>query len=171
MLVVTSLIRKLLVDNELAWIAGLRGDFRGMRASAQRVVETAESLDHRFALIQGLTAMAQASFFQGRFAETEPEHRRALAIARREGKSYRAVISLTTLACSLAAEGRVEEALALVQEAKAESPAWRESLLPEWEAMVRRLLNPSGTSNTGLCVYAITGRRMLAAMSKSMSWG
>lgn len=126
----------LLVENELAWIAGLRGDFEAMRATARRVVETAETMDHRFALIQGLTATAQASFFQGRFAETEPEHRRALTIARQEGKIYRAVISLTVLACSLAAEGRVEEALVLVQEAKAESAAWRESLLPEWEAIV-----------------------------------
>ena len=126
----------LLVENELAWLAGLRGDYPSMRATAQRVVETAEAMDHPFVVIQGLTATAQASFFQGRFAETEPEHRRALAIARQEGKSYRAVISLTALACSLAAEGRVEEALSLVDEAKAESPAWTESLLPEWEAIV-----------------------------------
>jgi DNA-binding CsgD family transcriptional regulator len=126
----------LLVENELAWLAGLRGDYAAMRAIAQRVVDAAEAMDHRFGVMQGLTATAQASFFRGRFAETEPEHRRALAIARQEGKSYRAVISLTTLACSLAAEGRVDEALALEREAKGESPAWRESLLPEWEAIV-----------------------------------
>jgi DNA-binding CsgD family transcriptional regulator len=126
----------LLVENELAWLAGLRGDYATMRATARRVVETAQALDHRFAVMQGLTAMAQASFFRGRFAETEPEHCRALALARQEGKTYRAVISLTALACSLAAEGRIEEALRLVEEAKAESPAWRESLLPEWEAIV-----------------------------------
>jgi DNA-binding CsgD family transcriptional regulator len=93
-------------------------------------------MQYHFAVIQALTARAQASFFRGRFAEAEPDHRRALAIARREGKVYRAVISLTALACSLAAEGRVVEALGLVREAKAESPAWRESLLPEWEAIV-----------------------------------
>jgi DNA-binding CsgD family transcriptional regulator/tetratricopeptide (TPR) repeat protein len=126
----------LLAENELAWLAGLRGDYATMRAIGERVVETADAIDHRFAVIQGLTATAQASFFRGRFAETGPEHLRALAIARQEGKSYRAVISLTTLACSLAAEGRAEEALGLVEEAKAESPSWRESLLPEWEAIV-----------------------------------
>ncbi len=126
----------LLAENELAWIAGLRGNFPVMRVTAQRVVEAAEAMDYRFATVQALTVTAQASFFQGRFAETEPEHRRALMIARAEGKTYRAVISLTALACSLAAEGRVQEALALVQEAKAETPAWRESLLPEWEAIV-----------------------------------
>ena len=126
----------LLVENELAWIAGLRGDFPAMRVTAQRVVEAAEAMDYRFAIVQALTVTAQASFFQGRFAEAEPEHRRALMVARAEGMTYRAVISMTALACSLAAEGRVEEALGLVQEAKDETPAWRESLLPEWEAIV-----------------------------------
>jgi DNA-binding CsgD family transcriptional regulator len=126
----------LLAENELAWLAGLRGDYATMREIAERVVETADAIDHPFAVIQGLTATAQASFFRGRFAEAEAEHRRAIAVAREEGKIYRAIISLTTLACSLAAEGQADEALGLVAEAKAESPVWRESLLPEWEAIV-----------------------------------
>jgi hypothetical protein len=37
----------LLVENELAWLAGLRGDYAAMRATAQRVVETAEAMDPR----------------------------------------------------------------------------------------------------------------------------
>jgi ATP/maltotriose-dependent transcriptional regulator MalT len=126
----------LLAENELAWIAGLRGDYATMREIAERVVEAADAIDHRFAVIQGLTVTAQASFFRGRFAEAEADHRRAIAIAREEGKVYRAVIGLSLFACSLATEGRVEEAVGLVEEAKAESPAWRESLLPEWEAIV-----------------------------------
>ena len=40
------------------------------------------------------------------------------------------------LAWTLAYEGRIEEALTVVQEAKAANPAWRESSLPEWEAIV-----------------------------------
>jgi DNA-binding CsgD family transcriptional regulator len=78
----------------------------------------------------------QASFFRGRFGEAEADHRRAIAIAREERKTYRAVMGLSLLACSVAAEGRVQEAVELVEEAKAESPGWRESLLPEWEAIV-----------------------------------
>ena len=158
----------LLVENELAWLAGLRGDFPAMRATAQRVVETAETLDHRFAVIQGLTAMAQASFFRGRFAEAEPEHRRALAIARQEGKSYRAVINLTTLACSLAAEGRVEEALGLVGEAKTESPAWRESLLPEWEAIVHWF---AGDFRTALASAQEAAARRVGELGKRRALG
>src|SRR5262249_35793488 len=57
-------------------------------------------------------------------------------LARETAKVYRVVIGLSLFACSLAAEGRVEEAVGHVKEAKAESPAWRESLLPEWEAIV-----------------------------------
>jgi DNA-binding CsgD family transcriptional regulator len=158
----------LLVENELAWLAGLRGDYPAMRATAQRVVETAEAMDHRFALIQGLTAMAQASFFRGRFAETEPEHRRALAIARQEGKSYRAVINLTALACSLAAEGRVEEALGLVGEAKTESPAWREGLLPEWEAIVHWF---AGDFRTALASAQEAAARRVGKLSKRRALG
>ena len=158
----------LLVENELAWLAGLRGDYAAMRATAQRVVETAEAMDHRFAVIQGLTATAQASFFRGRFAETEPEHRRALAIARREGKSYRAVISLTALACSLAAEGRVDEALGLVEEAKAESPVWKESLLPEWEAIVHWF---AGDFRTALASAQEAAARRVGGLGKRRALG
>jgi DNA-binding CsgD family transcriptional regulator len=126
----------LLAQNELAWLAGLRGDYATMREIAERVVGTADAIDHRFAVIQGLTVTAQASFFRGRFGEAEADHRRAIAIAREERKTYRAIMGLSLLACSLAAEGRIHEAVELVEEAKAESPAWRESLLPEWEAIV-----------------------------------
>jgi DNA-binding CsgD family transcriptional regulator len=158
----------LLVENELAWLAGLRGYYSAMRATAQGVVETAEAMDHRFAVIQGLTVMAQASFFRGRFADTDPEHRRALAIARQEGKSYRAVISLTALACSLAAEGRVDEALGLVQEAKAESPVWRESLLPEWEAIVHWF---AGDFRTALASAQEAAARLVGGLGKRRALG
>jgi DNA-binding CsgD family transcriptional regulator len=126
----------LLAENELGWLAGLGGDYAMMREIAERVVETADAIDDRFAVIQGLTVTAQASFFRGRFGEAEADHRRAIAMAREEGKVYRTVIGLSLFACSLAAEGRVQEAVGLVEEAKAASPAWRESLLPEWEAIV-----------------------------------
>jgi DNA-binding CsgD family transcriptional regulator len=125
-------------------------------------------MDHRFAVIQGLTVMAQASFFRGRFADTDPEHRRALAIARQEGKSYRAVICLTALACSLAAEGRVDEALGLVQEAKAESPVWRESLLPEWEAIVHWF---AGDFRTALASAQEAAARLVGGLGKRRALG
>jgi DNA-binding CsgD family transcriptional regulator len=158
----------LLAENELAWLAGLRGDYATMRAIGERVVETADAMDHRFAIIQGLTATAQASFFRGRFAETEAEHRRAIASAREEGKIYRAITSLTTLACSLAAEGRADEALRLVEEAKAESPVWRESLLPEWEAIVHWF---AGDFRTALASAQEAAAQLVGELGKRRALG
>ncbi len=126
----------LLAENELAWIHGLRGDYPAMEASAAGVVDAAEALGERFALIQGLQAIAAAAVDRGRFAEAEAALRRSNQIARQEGKAYRLTVGLTLLACSFAAQGRVEDALPLVEEAKALDPAWRESILPEWETIV-----------------------------------
>src|SRR4029453_2568244 len=67
----------LLVENELAWIHGLRGDYPGMGASAAGVVDAAEALGERFALIQGLQAIAAAAVDRGRFAEAEAALRRS----------------------------------------------------------------------------------------------
>ena len=69
----------LLAENELAWIHGLRNEYPAMQTVAERVLVSAEAAGDRFATIQALTVLAQASFFRGRFAEgggTSPaEHR------------------------------------------------------------------------------------------------
>jgi DNA-binding NarL/FixJ family response regulator len=126
----------LLAENELAWIHGLRNEYPAMQAVAERVVASAEAEGDRFATIQALTVLAQASFFRGRFAEAEAPHRRGIALAAQEGKVYRLTTSRALLACSLAFEGRPAEAADLVDEAK-QVPEWRETLLPEWEAIVQ----------------------------------
>ena len=126
----------LLAENELAWIHGLRNEYPAMQAVAERVVASAELAGDRFATIQALTVLGQASFFRGRFAAAEAPHRRAIALAEQDGKVYRLTTSRALLACSLAFEGRPAEATNLVDEAK-QSPEWRETLLPEWEAIVQ----------------------------------
>ena len=126
----------LLAENELAWIHGLRNEYPAMQAAAERVLGSAELTGDQFATIQALTVLAQASFFRGRFAEAEAPHRRAIALAEEEGKVYRLTTSCALLACSLAFEGRPAEATELVGKAK-EVPEWRETLLPEWEAIVQ----------------------------------
>lgn len=126
----------LLAENELAWIHGLRSEYPAMQAVAERVLASAEAAGDRFATIQALTVLAQASFFRGRFAEAEGPHRRSIAIAKEDAKTYRLTTSRALLACSLAFEGRPVEAAGLVEAAK-EAPEWRETLLPEWEAIVQ----------------------------------
>src|SRR6266542_5591844 len=126
----------LLAKNELAWIRGLRGDYPGMQAAAERVAEAADATGERFAAIQALHAKGFAAFVRGRFAEAEAPLRLSNAMAQQEGKVYRLTVGLNGLACSVATEGRVEEALPLLEEAKAVNPAWRDSILPEWETIV-----------------------------------
>ena len=58
-------------------------------------------------------------------------------IARQDEKAYRLTVVLGGLAIALALQGRVGEASALFDEAKAANPAFRESILVEMEAVVR----------------------------------
>jgi DNA-binding CsgD family transcriptional regulator len=126
----------LLAENELAWIVGLRGDLPAMEAAAERVVDAARRVGAPFAAMQAGAALGQAASSRGRFARAETALRDAIELAQREGKIYRGTVGRLALSWSLAHEGRVEEALAVVQDAKAADPAWRESSLPEWEAIV-----------------------------------
>jgi DNA-binding CsgD family transcriptional regulator/tetratricopeptide (TPR) repeat protein len=125
----------LLADNELAWIHGLQGDYAAMEAGGRGVAEAAGATRDAVAAIQGLHTMGHAAWIRGRFAEGEAALLRSNAIAREERKVYRLTVGLISLATCFALQGRVEEALALIDEAKAANPGWRESILPEWESI------------------------------------
>jgi DNA-binding CsgD family transcriptional regulator/tetratricopeptide (TPR) repeat protein len=126
----------LLAENELAWILGLRGDLPAMETAAERVVEAAQTAGAPFAAMQADAAVGMAASSRGRFARAEAAVRHAIRLAQQEGKAYRATVGRLGLAWTFAHEGRIDEALAAVHEAKAANPAWRESSLPEWEAIV-----------------------------------
>jgi tetratricopeptide (TPR) repeat protein len=126
----------LLAENELAWIHGLRGDYSMMEAGAERVAEAAETAGERFAAIQGLQATGFAAWVRGRFAESERDWLKSIAIARGEGKAYRLTVGLGNLAFLFATQGRIEEALPLVEQAKAANLDWRDNVLSEWETIV-----------------------------------
>jgi DNA-binding CsgD family transcriptional regulator len=126
----------LLAENELAWICGLRGDYPGMEAAALQVATAAEAAGERFSALQAWHAGGFAAFIRGRFKEAEATLTRSNDIARQERKVYRLTTGLNLRACAFAASGQLEEALALVDEAKVLDPAWRDSILPEWETIV-----------------------------------
>lgn len=126
----------LLAENELAWISGLRGDYAAMEAAARRVAEASRIGGDRFAEIQGLQTTAFAAGVRGRFEEAERDWARSIEIAREEGKAYRLTIGLGNLAVCRAAQGQVDEAFPVFDQAKTVNPNWRESLLPEWEAII-----------------------------------
>ena len=118
---------------------GLQGDFAGMLADARAVVEAADAIDDRFVAMQGLAAMGYSADFLGAFAEAEAAKRRAATIARQDEKAYRLTVVLAGIALGLALQGRVAETGALLDEARAANPAYRDSILVELEATVRWL--------------------------------
>ena len=127
----------LLADNELAWIRGLQGDYAAMEAGGKGVGEAAEAIGDSVAAIQGFHTSGHAAWIRGRFAEGEAALLRSNAIAREERKVYRLTVGLISLATCFALQGRTEEALSLIEEAKAANPGWRDSILPEWESIVQ----------------------------------
>lgn len=128
---------KLLADCELAWIRGIRGDLAALQTGAAAVAEAAQAAGHTFVVRQALGASGYAAFHRGRFAEAESALRRAIAIAREEGKPR--PILFWTLSASLVCEGRLTEAREVLEEARsadaAGSTEWaRRELFPDWHA-------------------------------------
>jgi ATP/maltotriose-dependent transcriptional regulator MalT len=126
----------LLVDRELAWVQGLRGNFATMEAKAAAVADEAVSLGDRFVEMQALNTAGYAAGFQGRFRAAEDHLRRALAIAREDLKSYRHTAVAATLASMISLEGRYEEAVAILRETKTADPSYRDTVLLEVETGV-----------------------------------
>jgi tetratricopeptide (TPR) repeat protein len=134
----------LLAARELAWIRGLQGDLAGMAADARAVVEAADAAGDRFVAMQGLAAVGYSADFIGAFAEAEAAQQRAATIARQDEKSYRLTVVLAGIAMGLALQGRADETSALIEEAKAGNPAYRDSILVDLEAAVRWLAGDFG---------------------------
>jgi tetratricopeptide (TPR) repeat protein len=83
-------------------------------------------------MMEALGTFAIAAAHRGRFGAAEPAFRRNVAIAREGGKPHRLTMSLTAWASCLSWEGRVAEALPLLDEARDVNPDWRQSLFLEW---------------------------------------
>ncbi|HEV8623602.1 MAG TPA: AAA family ATPase [Acidimicrobiia bacterium] len=122
--------RVLLATNELAWIRGHSGDLAAQQEEARQVLQGSEAAGEWFASLQALGTMGFGALWAGRFRESESAFRRSISLARRFENVSRVGFGLSALALSLAFEGRVEEALLLLEEAKSD-PAWRDSLLLE----------------------------------------
>jgi DNA-binding CsgD family transcriptional regulator len=158
----------LLAANELAWIRGLRGDYPGMEARAGEIAQAAETSHERFAAIQGLQAIGFAAWVRGQFTEAEHAWSKSIALARQEGKLYRLTVGLGHLALLHATEGHVEEAAPLVEDAKARSRYWGESLLPEWEAILHYF---AGDFPAALASAEAAAARSVGELSKRRALG
>lgn len=127
----------LLAENELGWIRGANGDLNALRSAAERVAAAADASGEQFALIHALAALAWATMTVGDFEQSAEVHARAIAIARDENRPYRVTWGLVMLALSRALEGRPDDAVRLLNEAKTLNPRFEESVLREWMVIVR----------------------------------
>ena len=130
----------LLAVNELAAIHGLRGDLAAWQEGARRVVEDAEATGHPLVVMRAAGALGTAAWWQGRFTDAEAAFRRCIAVAQTEGNLRRLAWALSSLAMTLAGEGRAAEATDLLERAVTLTPARRDSSLLEHETSIHWLL-------------------------------
>ena len=126
----------LLARLEIATLRGFRGHLACWEDGARQV---ADGAGEDFVAIQALGDVGHVAAHRGRFAVAEAAYRRNLDIARSHGRPHLLTMSLTALAACLSWEGRLQEALPLLAEARAVNPAWRETLFHEWATMVHWL--------------------------------
>jgi class 3 adenylate cyclase/DNA-binding CsgD family transcriptional regulator len=136
--------KALLAGNELSAIHGLRGDLPAWRASAERALIASEGTGDRSSLVQALGNFALAAWHQGDFDAGHPAMVRVCDMVREEAKPHRLSLSLVNMAAVHAAQGATGEALALLDEAKAVNPAFRESQVLQYEILITFLAGDFG---------------------------
>jgi class 3 adenylate cyclase len=160
--------RMLLAADELAYVQGHRGDLDTWETGARRVVEAAQAAGDRYVTVQATGSLGFATFFRGRFPEADAAFRRGIELAKESRKLARLTLSRTALAFSLAFQGRMEEALPLLEDTKAEDPAWRENLLLKWEPAIPWL---TGSFSASLASAQEIMARFPGGLSRREAWG
>lgn len=125
-----------LAENELAWVHGLRGDFRDQLEAGVGLLERAEAAGDRFALLEaaglvGLTAsqLGEWDWMRRGFELSE-------RIAREEGKRYRLTWTRSLWAVALRFERSLDEALGTLADAAAEDPQHADTVLLQLRAVL-----------------------------------
>ena len=128
---------RLIAELELGSVQAIGGDFAAGVAVGMRAAEQAEAAGDRFGAMQAHgRAVGWYSMLAGRFDQSETAAHRAIAIAEAGGWQYFDSLTLGLLGLTAALQGRIEEATARFEEAKAATPDWRETMLPEMECIV-----------------------------------
>jgi DNA-binding CsgD family transcriptional regulator len=135
---------ELLAVNELGYLHWIAGDMYTFEASALEVLQGGEAAGDRFLVLQGLCALAHNRQLSGDVAGSIPVLDQATAVAREEGKLYRTSYLLGQSAYSLALLGRLAEARARLAEGKAANPAFRATVLVDYEMNVDWLAGDLG---------------------------
>jgi DNA-binding CsgD family transcriptional regulator len=165
----------LLAAVELAWVAGIAGDFRTMEAEGRRLRAEAEAAGEQAVAVQAGAAVGFAAGFLGRFAAAEEAYRQAAATATAVGNRFRLTFIRSILAVSLAFGGRLSDACDELDGAQVADPAYRENVLLNWAAFVRYLGGDfHGSLAAGLEASAqnpgrISRRRGVGTMAAAMA--
>ncbi|MBJ7596830.1 AAA family ATPase [Candidatus Nephthysia bennettiae] len=154
--------------NELGWIRGLRGDLPAQVEAATLAIVAGDEAGDRVLTMQALGSLAWASIHLGRRHDSESSLRRAVEMARAEGRMYRLTWCLSFLAFGQAAEGRVGEARELLAEARAGNPAYPDTVLLEIAAWVEWIAGRFDSSAGSWLQSAAMNRGALAGRR---GWG
>jgi class 3 adenylate cyclase len=160
--------KALLAADEHAYVQGHGGDMEAWESGARRVVEAAEATGDRYVTVQATGSLGFALFFRGRFDQADDCFTKGVEMAKESRKLPRLTLSRTALAFSLAFQGRMEEALPLLEETKAEDPGWRDNLLLKWEPGVPWL---AGDFPASLASGQEIMGRFPGGLSRREAWG
>lgn len=127
----------LIAHTELAWIRSLKGEFHTAEAMARTVVEQAQKAGEGFAMGHAIGTVGYQALARGGLDEAETIFAWAVGLAREQGDGYKLISSMSAMALAHAFGGNLEEALALLEEARRAYPAYSESMLLEWSTVVQ----------------------------------
>jgi class 3 adenylate cyclase len=160
--------RALLAADELAYVQGHQGEMEAWETGARRVVEAAEATGDRYVTVQATGSLGFAQFFRGRFESADAAFGKGIEMAKDSKKLGRLTLSRTALAFSLAFQGRMDEALPLLEQTKAEDPSWRDNLLLKWEPAIPWL---AGNFPASLASGEEIMSRFPGGLSRREAWG
>ncbi|HEX2052801.1 MAG TPA: AAA family ATPase [Actinomycetota bacterium] len=126
----------LLAATELAWLASLQGNLAESASRAAVVMEQAAKAGEMEVVMQAGAVKGYQDLAMGTFAEAEAAVRQTVEIARNSGNDYGWARGLAALALTVALQGRIPEALSLLDQARRVYPRYVEVVVLEWSAMV-----------------------------------
>lgn len=123
----------LMVDRELAWVCGMRGDFAAMLAQSEAVVAAALAAGDEYAAMQALASTMIASGTLGRVEQALEASARTRELSTNASRTYRTTASVGTVAMLYAWIGEPATALSMTAEARRASPDYRDTLVQDVE--------------------------------------
>lgn len=121
---------------ELAWVASLKGQLVESANRTVKVIEEAKKAGEIGALMHAGAVKGYQQLAMGEFGEAEVILRESAELAREAGRDYALARALSALALNLALQGRIPEALSLLEEARRVYPKFVEAVVLEWSAIV-----------------------------------